>query len=42
MIGPELSADILRAYVGAVFTGEERHVRRLSKIHEIERTHGHQ
>ena len=41
VIGPELSADILRAYVGAAFTGEERHVRRLSKIHEIERTHGH-
>jgi ribose 5-phosphate isomerase B len=41
VIGPELSADILRAYAGAAFTGEERHVRRLNKIHEIERTHGH-
>jgi ribose 5-phosphate isomerase B len=42
VIGPELSADILRAYAGASFTGEERHVRRLNKIHEIERTHGHE
>jgi ribose 5-phosphate isomerase B len=41
VIGPELSADILRAYVGAAFTGEERHVRRLNKINELERTHGH-
>jgi ribose 5-phosphate isomerase B len=40
VIGPELCADILRAYVGASFTGEERHVRRLGKIHELERTHG--
>jgi ribose 5-phosphate isomerase B len=41
VVGPELSADILRAYVGASFTGEERHLRRLGKIHELERTHGH-
>jgi ribose 5-phosphate isomerase B len=40
VIGPALSADILRAYAGARFTGEERHVRRLTKIHDIERTHG--
>jgi ribose 5-phosphate isomerase B len=42
VVGPALSADILRAYAHAAFTGEERHVRRLSKIHEIERTHGHE
>jgi len=40
VIGPALAGDILRAYVGASFTGEERHVRRLGKIGEIERTHG--
>ena len=35
--GPELAADILRAYAAATFTGEERHVRRLEKIRAIER-----
>jgi ribose 5-phosphate isomerase B len=35
--GPELAADILRAYAGASFTGEERHRRRLDKIRAIER-----
>ena len=37
VIGPALAADVIRAYAGAVFTGEERHVRRLSKIAAIER-----
>jgi ribose 5-phosphate isomerase B len=37
VIGPELAADILRAYIRAEFTGEERHVRRLEKIEAIER-----
>ena len=37
VIGPELATDILRAYIRAEFTGEERHVRRLEKIEEIER-----
>jgi ribose 5-phosphate isomerase B len=37
VIGPELAADILRAYIRAEFTGEERHVRRLAKIDAIER-----
>jgi ribose 5-phosphate isomerase B len=40
VIGPELAGDILRAYCAARFTGEERHVRRLGKVLEIERTHG--
>jgi ribose 5-phosphate isomerase B len=35
--GPELAADILRAYAAASFTGEERHRRRLDKIRAIER-----
>jgi ribose 5-phosphate isomerase B len=37
VIGPALAADILRAYIRAEFTGEERHVRRLEKIDAIER-----
>jgi len=40
VIGPALAGDILRAYAGAAFTGEERHARRLGKIGELERTHG--
>lgn len=37
VIGPELATDILRAFIRAEFTGEERHVRRLEKIDAIER-----
>jgi ribose 5-phosphate isomerase B len=40
VIGPELAGDILRAYSAARFSGEERHVRRLGQLLEIERTHG--
>jgi ribose 5-phosphate isomerase B len=40
VIGVEVAAEIVRAYVGAAFTGEERHVRRLAKVAEIERTGG--
>jgi len=35
--GKELALDIVRAFVAARFTGEERHVRRLAKIAEIEK-----
>jgi RpiB/LacA/LacB family sugar-phosphate isomerase len=38
VIGAELMADLVRAYLGAHFTGEERHVRRLAKIDAIERS----
>ncbi len=37
VIGPALAADIIRAYLGAAFTGEDRHKRRLAKIDGIER-----
>ena len=37
VIGPELAADVLRCFVEAEFTGEERHARRLEKINAIER-----
>jgi ribose 5-phosphate isomerase B len=37
VIGPALAADVIRAYANAHFTGEERHLRRLAKIADIER-----
>ena len=37
VIGPALTAEVLAAFAAAQFTGEERHVRRLGKIREIER-----
>jgi ribose 5-phosphate isomerase B len=37
VIGPALAADVIRSFVSAAFTGEERHVRRLGKIAAIER-----
>jgi len=37
VIGSAYAADIVRAFAGAVFSGEERHVRRLEKVSEIER-----
>ena len=38
--GVELALDIVRAFVGARFTGEERHKRRLAKIEAMERLSG--
>jgi ribose 5-phosphate isomerase B len=37
VVGPALASDIIRAYLAAEFTGEERHKRRLAKIDGIER-----
>lgn len=37
IIGPELAAELVQAFLAARFTHEERHVRRLGKIAEIER-----
>ena len=36
IIGPALALDLVRAFVGAQFTGEERHLRRLAKIAQLE------
>ena len=36
VIGSKLAEDLVRAYVGAKFTKEERHVRRLGKIKVLE------
>jgi ribose 5-phosphate isomerase B len=37
VIGPEIASELVRAFAGAEFTGEERHTRRLAKVNEIER-----
>ena len=37
VIGPSLAADIIKAYLAAEFTGDDRHKRRLAKIDGIER-----
>ncbi len=36
IIGIELAKEIVKAFLQARFTGEERHVRRLAKVSEIE------
>jgi len=36
VVGVELALDIVRAFVAARFTGEERHRRRLAKVKAIE------
>ncbi len=36
VIGPELAWELVRAYLAAQFTGEERHRRRLGKIKAME------
>jgi RpiB/LacA/LacB family sugar-phosphate isomerase len=37
IIGPALAQDIVSTFLKAKFTGEERHVRRLGKIKDIEK-----
>ena len=37
VVGPELAMELVRAFVGARFTNEERHRRRLQKVANIER-----
>ena len=36
VVGPELMLDLVRAFLAARFTGEERHRRRLAKISALE------
>ena len=36
VIGSELAAELVRAFLEARFTGEERHCRRLSKVQALE------
>ena len=40
VVGSELAAEIVATFLRAEFSGEERHVRRLAKVAEIERTGG--
>lgn len=37
VIGEEVAHELVRAFLGAVFDGEERHVRRLAKVRDLER-----
>ena len=36
IIGPELANELVRAFLRASFTGEERHARRLAKVMQLE------
>ena len=36
IVGPELARELVRAFLGAKFSGEERHERRLKKVLAIE------
>ena len=36
VIGEKLAEELVRAYLGAKFTNEERHVRRLAKVQALE------
>lgn len=36
IVGDELAKDLVRAFLGATFSGEERHCRRLDKVKGIE------
>lgn len=36
IIGPELALELVRAFLGAQFSGDERHIRRLKKVNAIE------
>jgi ribose 5-phosphate isomerase B len=41
VIGSEVAAEIVAAFLRAQVSDEERHARRRAKVQEIERTHGH-
>jgi RpiB/LacA/LacB family sugar-phosphate isomerase len=36
IVGTELAKDLVRSFVGATYSGEERHARRLAKIKALE------
>jgi ribose 5-phosphate isomerase B len=36
VIGTALAGDLVRAFLGAIFTREERHMRRLKKVLALE------
>ncbi|HYZ18797.1 MAG TPA: RpiB/LacA/LacB family sugar-phosphate isomerase [Gaiellaceae bacterium] len=40
VVGPDLAAELIRAFLAARFDGGERYVRRLGKVRELEEMHG--
>ena len=40
VIGPETARELVRTYLGASFTNEERHVRRLGKLRKMAERYG--
>lgn len=40
VVGEELAAEVLRAFLGARFSGADRHRRRLEKVRALERRNG--
>jgi ribose 5-phosphate isomerase B len=40
VVGSAVAAEVVEAFLAAEFSGEERHVRRLAEVAEIERTGG--
>jgi ribose 5-phosphate isomerase B len=40
VVGAELAAELVRAFMGATFDGGERYVRRLEKIEGLEKSYG--
>jgi ribose 5-phosphate isomerase RpiB len=42
VVGLELAKELVRAFVGAEFTGEDRHCRRLEKIRVLEARYSRQ
>jgi len=37
IVGVELARELVKAFLGATFSGEERHLRRLAKVDEMEK-----
>ncbi len=37
VVGPELAWEIVEAFIGAEFSGDERHIRRVEKLNELDR-----
>ena len=37
VVGAELAAELVRAFLGATFVAEERYIRRLNKVEEMEK-----
>jgi ribose 5-phosphate isomerase B len=40
VVGPAVAFEVVNAFLGATFSGEDRHRRRLNKVNDIERRFG--